>query len=55
MCCLLELVLRLLSSMPRAQIARIHRRIAPSVQVDIVSVRWHPCSPFTPFHVETIY
>lgn len=33
-----ELVYKLLASMPRAQIARVHRRIAPSVQVDIVGV-----------------
>ncbi|EJD02149.1 WD40 repeat-like protein [Fomitiporia mediterranea MF3/22] len=31
-----ELVYKLLASLPRAQIARVHRRIAPSVQVDIV-------------------
>lgn len=29
--------------MPRAHIARIHRRIAPCVQVDIVGVRFHIC------------
>lgn len=33
-----ELVYKLLASMPRAQIARVHRRLAPSVQVDIVGV-----------------
>ncbi|KAL5511332.1 hypothetical protein ACEPAH_4548 [Sanghuangporus vaninii] len=31
-----ELVYKLLASMPREQIARVHRAIAPSVQVDIV-------------------
>lgn len=34
----IELVYKLLASMPRAQIARVHRRIAPCVQVDIVGV-----------------
>ncbi|THH05028.1 hypothetical protein EW145_g5101 [Phellinidium pouzarii] len=31
-----DLVYKLLASMPRAQIARVHRRIAPCVQMDIV-------------------
>ncbi|KAH8117113.1 WD40 repeat-like protein [Phellopilus nigrolimitatus] len=31
-----ELVYKLLESLPRAQIARVHRRIAPCVQMDIV-------------------
>ena len=34
----IELVYKLLATLPRSQIARVHRAIAPSVQIDIISV-----------------